>query len=148
VPHRAQPSWHCHSRVKWPSTCTARLTRRIHSHHALLGPASIHCQRPGHRSGQSPAAAMLGGHVGGEGLGPAVVVPYPVFAGPRAEPSKNQCAWSCGHSRDTPAPVSIPQAVRSPGRARKPQARAVKVRNAVASRVTAGWPSPGRWSAA
>lgn len=36
---------------------------------------------------------------------------------------------SCGHSRDSPAPVSIPQTVRFPGWARKPQANAVKVRN-------------------
>ena len=42
---------------------------------------------------------------------------------------KNQCARSCGHTRDSLAPVSIPQTVRFPGWARKPQARAVKVRN-------------------
>ena len=42
---------------------------------------------------------------------------------------KNRCARSCGHSRDRPAPVSIPQTVRFPGCARKPQASIVNVRN-------------------
>jgi hypothetical protein len=41
---------------------------------------------------------------------------------------KKECARSCGHSRDRPAPVSMPHTVRFPGCARKPQARAVNVR--------------------
>src|SRR5215472_15285442 len=42
---------------------------------------------------------------------------------------KNQCARSCGQHRDSPAPDSIPQTVRFPPWARKPQARPVNVRN-------------------
>jgi hypothetical protein len=42
---------------------------------------------------------------------------------------KNPCARSCGQHRESPAPDSIPQTVRLPGWARKPQARPVNVRN-------------------
>ena len=43
--------------------------------------------------------------------------------------AKNQCARSCGHSRDRPAPVSIPHTVRLPVCARNPQASPQNVRN-------------------
>jgi hypothetical protein len=42
---------------------------------------------------------------------------------------KNQSARPCGQHRESPAPQSIPQTVRFPGWARKPQARPVNVRN-------------------
>lgn len=41
---------------------------------------------------------------------------------------KNQCARSCGHSRDSPAPASMPHTVRLPVWARNPQARPQNVR--------------------
>jgi hypothetical protein len=41
----------------------------------------------------------------------------------------NQCARSCGHSRDRPAPASMPHTVLLPVWARNPQARPPKVRN-------------------
>ena len=43
--------------------------------------------------------------------------------------AKNQCARSCGQSRDRPAPVSIPHTVRFPVCVRNPQARPQNVRN-------------------
>src|SRR6266568_2028742 len=43
--------------------------------------------------------------------------------------AKNQCARSCGHSRDSPAPISIPHTVCFPARVRKPQASPQNVRN-------------------
>ena len=43
--------------------------------------------------------------------------------------AKNQCARSWLHSRDSPAPVSIPHTVRLPVCARNPQARPQNVRN-------------------
>ena len=43
--------------------------------------------------------------------------------------AKNQCARSCGHSRDRAAPASMPHTVRFPAWDKNPQARAVKVRN-------------------
>ena len=42
---------------------------------------------------------------------------------------KKQCARSWLHSRDRPAPVSMPHTVRFPDCARKPQASIVNVRN-------------------
>jgi hypothetical protein len=51
-----------------------------------------------------------------------------ILAVPRAW-GKNRCARSCGHTRDSPAPVSMPHTVRLPVGAKNPAASAQNMRN-------------------
>ncbi len=84
---------------------------------------------PRRRNSVSSIATRTGSPAGASSSTASLATARPRSWGFQRAREKNQCARSCGHSRASPAPDSMPHTVRFPGWARKPQASMVNVRN-------------------